>query len=318
MKPLCGRTHRQRGLTLVELMVALALGLFVTGVASLTYLQTASAARYGALASEMNEEGALALQMLRSQIALAGYSSLDASGRRVFTDLPVWGCDKGFADTGGAFGAPGTCNTGGPSNDAIAIGYEASLLNSMALLPVPGQPPAPGNCTGTAIAANAAGVFLADHRFYVDDDVNRTPSLFCRGGTGGGQRSTAALVPNVERLRLRYAITRATTAGAIAPHQVTGIVEASALVTADDWARVAAVEVCVLVRSARPVAADGQTLAQLTRHVACDGTVQTATDRYLRRAYRALVPLPNARPAIPRPFEASGGSVANPYAGLAP
>src|SRR5690606_30409694 len=56
--PLPIRTRRcQHGLTVVELMVAMVLGLFLAGVVSWTYLQTASATRFGALDSQMNEEG---------------------------------------------------------------------------------------------------------------------------------------------------------------------------------------------------------------------------------------------------------------------
>jgi type IV pilus assembly protein PilW len=304
----------QRGLTLVELTVSLALGLLLVGAASLTYLQTAESTRAGALESQMNEDGALALELLQTQLGLAGYSSTDSSGRRAFTGLPVWGCERGFTSTDAVFGAA-ACRNGAsdPRDDTIAVSYEATLFNSQ---PIGSSSSAPGNCRNDGIAVSAHGVIVADNRFFVASDVDGSPALFCRGSIGAGFTGRAALVPNVERLRLRYAITRATTVGQPAPHQVTSLVDAGALTTADDWARVAAVQICLVVRSARPVPPGGLPMDVLTRHVDCDDTVRTATDGHLRRSYRALIALPNARPALPRPYMTNAGVAVNPYAYL--
>jgi type IV pilus assembly protein PilW len=295
-------------------MVSLALGLVLVGAASLTYLQTAGSTRYGALESQMNEDGALALELLQTQLSLAGYSSIDATGRRTFTGLPVWGCERGMTSTDAPFNG-NACNNGAsdPRNDAIAVSYEATRLNSQ-LIGSPGS--VPGNCVNHGIAVGAGGLFMADNRFFIASDVNGTPSLYCRGSNGAGFSNRAALVPNVERLHLRYAITRATTIGQPAPHQVTNLVDASALTTQDDWARVAAVQICLVVRSARPVPAGGIPMDVLTRHVDCNDTVQTANDGHLRRSYRALIALPNARPALPRPYMTNAGTAMNPYAHL--
>ncbi|MCU0943688.1 MAG: hypothetical protein MUE35_14240, partial [Hydrogenophaga sp.] len=80
-------------------MVAVVLGLFLVAVASRFYLQTAEGTRFGALETQMNEEGALALDLLRAQLAIAGYSDRNAGGKRVYTRLPVWGCEMGLSDT---------------------------------------------------------------------------------------------------------------------------------------------------------------------------------------------------------------------------
>ena len=75
----------------------------------------------------------------------------------------------------------------------------------------------------------------------------------------------------------------------------------------------AAVQICLVVRSARPVPPGGLPMDVLTRHVDCDDTVQTANDGHLRRSYRALIALPNARPALPRPYMTGAGVAVNPY-----
>lgn len=220
----------------------------------------------------------------------------------------MWGCDKGFTDTGVAFGSS-ACKATGTANDAIAVGYEATALNSITT----GPTPTPSNCANEAIAA-AGAIPIADNRFYVGNDTDGNPSLYCRGKAVAAFGNSSALVPNIERLRLRYAITRATTRGEVAPHQVTALVDASDLLTEDDWARVAAVDVCLLVRSEQPVPPGGLSADEITRHVDCDGQVRTAADGRLRRTYRTLVPLPNVRPQVPRPYQIDAGVVSNPYA----
>ncbi len=307
------RAAPQRGLTLIELMVAMVLGMFLVAVGTHLYLQTASGTRFGAIESRMNEEGALALELLRSQLAIAGYSERNAAGKRVYVGLPVWGCQRGLADTDAAFGA-GACKAGGPRNDAIVVGHQATLLNSQSIKQN-APPDLPGNCSNNTIVA-VAGSHTADNRFFIAQDANGEPSLYCRGGTGVGFSDRAALVPNVETLHLRYAITRATQPGERAPHQVTAVVDASDLADAAAWTRVAAVDICLIVRSARPVSANGLSMAELTRHVDCEGNVQSAQDGRLRRAYRALVPLPNVRPARPKPFDSANIPAQNPYAHL--
>lgn len=328
MKRHAQRCRLQHGLTLVELMVSLVLGLFLVGVASLMYLQSASGSRFGALESQMNEDAALALGILQSQLQLAGYSALGADGNPLFDIAPLRGCDGGFTDTTdkGAFDLLACEN--GTGNDAIAVRYQATLLNTQ---PIGGDPldprtsPEPGNCANGAIGSttlpSGAQVVVADNRFYVANDENNgnAPTLFCRGSEGPGTAmgNATAIVPNVERLQLSYAITRAPVPNQVAPHQVTSIVDASNLPNTN-WSRVAAVELCIVMRTAAAVPRGGLSLAEVSQFLDCDGTTQNTrtTDGRLRRAYRSLVLLPNLRPALPSPFEASNGVAINPFANL--
>ncbi|RFP80940.1 prepilin-type N-terminal cleavage/methylation domain-containing protein [Hydrogenophaga borbori] len=314
------RAAHQCGFTLVELMVALALGLFLVGVVGFTYLQAAGGTRFGALESQMNEEAALALDTLRSQLRLAGYSDTGADGRRLLKESPLRGCDGGFTSATETGTFDSLACQGGGGNDAIALRFQATAFNTQM---VGSGTALPANCTNVGIAATVLAPqvepWFADNRFYIATDPrnDNTPTLYCRGSDGPGSFSAAAaLVPNVESLQLRYAITRRPTAGEVPPHQVTALVSASDLPPGDEWARVAAVELCLVVRSARAVPRDGLSMNDTTRHIGCDGSAHTATDGRLRRAYRTLVPLPNVRPALPQPYDASAGAVANPYRDL--
>jgi len=308
---------RQAGFTLVEAMVALALGLFVVGLASLVALQAARTARFGALGSQMNEEAALALDLLRHQLELAGFAEPRPGEQPAQAGPFVWGCERGWGNPTGDRAAAGTCAQGGKGSDAIAVLFEANTRNSPQL-PASGQgAETPANCGNRGIGV-VNGRHLAEHRFHIGTDVDQNPALYCLGRVGPGFGPPTALVPNIERLRLRYAITRPVRPGEALPQQVTAFVPASALHAAADWARVAAVEVCVLVRSEWPAPAGDLPPQLLTRHRDCEGRLQTASDGRLRRAYRTLVVLPNLRPRLPRPFESRAGEAANPHRDEAP
>jgi type IV pilus assembly protein PilW len=254
----------------------------------------------------------------------------------------VYGCDLGFAATDADFNAL-ACNGSGTASDAISVRYEATLLNSQ------DAAGAPGNCAHEGIAEWAAAgeggidnMRLADNRYYVaNDEANEnTPTLYCQGRTGAGFGNATALIPNIEDMQVQYAVTAFPTVGDPLPHQVAGYANANEETDATDasprfpaledltipagtpadinnWSRVAAVRICLLARSARPVPtgdnpvgtanADGTTLtAGLGTYVDCKGDSRTATDRFVRRAYVTTIQLRNMRPGLPRDFEEGG------------
>lgn len=330
-----GSRSRQRGLSLVELMVAMTIGLFLMGAVGMLYVNTATSSRASSLESQMNEDAALALELLQQQIQLAGFSSVSASGQRTFAGRAVFGCDGPFVNGSSNFNAL-ACNPA-PANgasDELAVRYEASALNSQT---VAGG--APANCAFEGItawdaftapnnegAAAATPMILADNRYYVANDANGVPSLFCRGRTGTGFGNATALIPNVENMQIQYAVTSLPTAGKAVPHQVAGYAHASTApnpavagsptvtvmglpvpgtgVPMDNWSRVAAIRICLLVRSANPVPAGDTSQADLNFYRDCDGNdVTTATDRRLRRAYVTTIQLRNMRPGLPAAWD---------------
>ncbi|MDQ7747368.1 PilW family protein [Hydrogenophaga pseudoflava] len=316
----------QRGLSLVELMVALTIGLFLLGAVGIIYVNTATTSRSSTLESQMNEDAALALELLQQQIRLTGFSNVDASGNRLFPGQAVRGCDGGFDDNTAVFLDPASppllsCN-GGAGPDALAVRYEASLLNSQTVTDAGGVQ-RPGNCAHEGItawnaqaegAATATAMTLADNRYYIADDADGTPSLFCQGRTGTGFGNATALIPNIEDMQVQYAVTALPSVGNPIPHQVAGYVTADQTAngaevlgdTSINWSRVAAVRVCLLARSARPVPTGDNTLADVGRYIDCDGAEQTPTDRFLRRAYVTTIQLRNMRPGLPSDYELGG------------
>jgi type IV pilus assembly protein PilW len=344
----------QKGLSLVELMVSLTIGLFLLGVVGIIYVNTVTSSRSSTLESQMNEDAALALELLQQQIRLAGFSNVNAAGDRLFAGQAVRGCDGGFSNNaGGAAFAALTCNAAGVGPDAVAVRYEASLLNSQTTRNAAGAD-RPGNCVheslepwGALTALEGAiidNISLADNRYYIANDPNNdnTPTLYCQGRTGAGFGMATALIPNIEDMQVQYALTALPTVGAAIPHQVAGYANATVATTATDsapafpaltgialpagtpagvnnWARVAALRVCLVARSARPVPTgdnpvgtanpDGTTLAAgLGSYIDCNGVSRTATDRYIRRAYVTTIQLRNTRPGLPSDFDGD-----NPY-----
>lgn len=315
---------RQRGLSLIELMVALAIGLFLVGAVSIIYVNTATTSRSSVMEAQMNEDATLALELLQQQVRLAGFSNVNASGARLFPGRAVRGCDGGFTNNAGgtAFEAQ-TCSATATGSDAFAVRYEATLLNSQSVTNAGVQRPA--NCANEGItawnalaegAATATPMTLADNRYYVANDADGTPSLFCQGRTGAGFGNATALIPNIENMQVQYAITALPTAGNPIPHQVAGYVEAQnavlGAVTPANWSRVSAMRVCLLARSARPVPTGDNTTVDIGRYYDCNGAVQTANDRYVRRAYVTTIQLRNMRPGLPAEYQAGN----DPYAYL--
>lgn len=333
----------QQGLSLVELMVALTIGIFLLGAVGIIYVNTTTTSRSSTLESQMNEDAAVALELLQQQIRLTGFSNVDGGGNRLFPAQAIRGCDGGFANTAASFvdvATPPllTCNNGnGP--DALAVRYEASLLNSQTVNDAGVQ--RPGNCVHEGIqpwnalaegASSATPMLLADNRYFIGNDADGTPSLFCQGRTGAGFGIATALIPNIEDMQIQYAVTELPRVGNPVPHQVNGYANgsvASATVPAVDaltiragtpatinnWSRVAAVRICLLARSAAPVPAgdnpigtanaDGTTLTPgLGTYLDCNGVSRTVTDRRLRRAYVTTIQLRNLRPGLPADYAA--------------
>lgn len=315
MKSLPARSSR--GMTLVELLVAMVIGLFLIITVVSVFVTTTASSRVSVITAQMNEDAALAIELLQEQIRLSGYSGQNA-GTRNFTEVPLLGCDGGFtaASATNPFNQL-ICNTGsGP--DALSLRYEATELNSGL-----SNNGLPSDCTSAGIApaiqGNGANISIADNRFYIENDVRNanTPTLFCRGSNGaGGFNPRSALIPNIEDLQLRYAVTRLPVAGQVMPQQVTAHVDASDPALGNiplNWSRVAAVHICLVARSAQPVPLGDNQAGDVGRFVDCNDVVQNPVDRFLRRSYRTTVFLRNARPAVPATFQLNGAVVQNPY-----
>lgn len=294
----------QQGFTLIELLIALGIGILLMSSVLMIMVSAMQSGRVSDAETAMNEEGLIVLNLLQQQIRLAGYANTVTDTGTItknFTGTSIRGCDKGFADAGVAFDSL-TCNTTGNDNAAIAIRYEADLQNTT---PVGTSAPfTASNCQLNGITANTPSAVtgssdfsLADNRYFArtsGTDSGR-PELSCRGAINATTYDVVQpLIENVEQLKFIYGITRTNDAAdmQIVTYKTASEIDSdfSGEAMADRWRRVASVKICVLMRSVEP-ARDNSISGQSYKD--CDGTTQTSTDGYLRRAYITTAQLRN-------------------------
>ena len=314
------RMLRSQGFTLLELLIAMTIGLVILAASLLVYTSSSRGSRLSQVETQLNEDGILALNLIQQQIKQAGYSQQiipSGGGATVlgnYSGLAVRGCDHGFTDSGLAFDLLACASGTGPA--ALAIRYQATAENT---LPTSGGNAT--NCIGNGILAltasqvspmptPAAGTFaLADNRYFITSS-NGHSNLSCRGSESNGAANiigtSQPLLMDVEDVVIRYGVASQGSlelASTYDPlrHQIVSYLSASDIEglslagTIDDptqnrWSRVLSVRVCLVMRSEQPVgdAPDGA-----FNYKACDNTDATSTDKYLRRAFTTTVLLRN-------------------------
>jgi type IV pilus assembly protein PilW len=311
------------GFTLVELLVAVTIGLVVLASSLSLYVASSRGSQMSQVDTQMNEDGILAINLIQQQLKQAGYSRqvIPAAGAAVmgnYAGPAVRGCDGGFTNTAADFDSL-ACTTGSGS-DAVAIRYEATTDNTM---PTTDASPLATNCVGKGInaatasqaspaptPASAAGNYaLADNRYSVTD-ANTQPMLSCRGaeqsGTSNAIGVSQPLLANVESMQILYGVASRPSAELAATydplrHQIISYLTASEVdvlpstsvlpnITEDRWSRVLSVRVCLLMRSDQPVK-DAPAGGMAYKN--CSNVDATGNDGYLRRTYTTTVLLRN-------------------------
>lgn len=316
-----------KGFSLIELMVSLTIGLVIVVAAMSAYIGASGASKMTEAQSRMNEDAQAALSVITQQLRMAGNNPYQANrttlssrnpvyGTTTFTTSPgtftlsafnIRGCDGTFSDVTSATNIDSLTCGGGTTTlaDSIAINYEADRFNTIDT--TAGQPT---DCLGNALATITAtfpattpttalsGTYtVADNRFYVGTSTAIvTPSLYCKGN--GGASTPQPLVENIENMQLTYGTvsatatgTTATVAGYLTADEVNTQTNLASLPVADRWSKVLSVRICIVVRSEGFVAPD----AASAKYMNCEGTLVTAPDLRLRRAYSTTVSLRNRR-----------------------
>ncbi|MEX3948197.1 PilW family protein [Paraburkholderia sp. EG287B] len=253
--------RQQAGHTLLELTIAVALGLVVTLGALSAYRTQRQAYAQANDAAHIHEAGMNALMLIGEQIQMAGFVAADA--RSPLAGPAIFGCAAGRpVDADVAL----VCKPLPSRSDGLAVRYQGDSVSTWPT--VNGQVT---DCLGQGVGV--AGVEIVN-RYYADvaSQTTRGSELYC-AGAGKPQ----PLVEGVERLRLRY-----WTAGAAQA------VDASALAR-DQWASVVAVDLCVLVH--------GAAFARRMRYVDCDGVQAVGADGRARQAFWRHIVLRNVVPA---------------------
>ena len=264
-----------QGQTLLELVVALAIGLLVLGAVLGSFVASGKTARQQVAVAEMVENAQLGLGLISRELLLAGFSvptGLSPSGAsltRAYADRPVFGCKTGFESPRTV--GPVVCAAAG--TDALEVVYEATVDNTLST-----AANLPTDCLGNGLSA-VAGVRIAYNRYYVASGSTGRGELHCASRQGA---SGQPLVDNVQGMTLWFGEANASTPRAVVRY--VGAHEVS------DWRLVISVRVCLLMRSSEPVLDAGEDRLSYTD---CDLVQQSSSDRFLRRAFFSTTTLRN-------------------------
>jgi type IV pilus assembly protein PilW len=323
--------HRARGVSLVELMVALTISMVLVLAATTIHLQTTSTQRAIDQASDAQDAASVTLRILGRELMNAGfYPSVrteSVAGQNVVQgywnplnptpdpaapaayDYGVFGCDGGAFDP-----ATRTCpaaNATAP--DALVVSYFVNDAFGTTI----GQR---GDCTGTDVAGAsvnsgraAAGtsvpptlpLFVANHyqlattSSTINGVTYSSKSLVCNG-IGAGGSTFVPLVTGLDDLQVSYGVytddslvpQRFYRANEIAGLAQLQIGEETSPVSA--WGHISQVRVCVVARTLMGNVANAGNSDPIT-YTNCAGTLvtQAAGDRTLRKTMVQIFGLRN-------------------------
>lgn len=308
------QASRQKGRTLLELMISITIGLVVLGAVSVVYLATTATSRQSLRTSRMSEDAAIVMNILGSNLRMAGYSTprtlVSAGGALVagkkltipdrhFTDYAVRGCDFGFSSAVTASTAFNdiTCSTtAGPA--AFAVRYEGDVFNTFPVnVGSPNADGDPSDCLSAGIDPNADSSYSpgtlytqAEARFSIDTSAsNGTPELYCAGS--GGSSSVRfrrqPLMQFVENMVISYGIANDNFAGNVVRYVTQTQLDAMSGTVSEHWSRVVNVRLCIVMRSEKPDKDGGG------NYIDCAGNSVASAGKYLRRAFTSVFTLRN-------------------------
>lgn len=270
-----------RGITLIELMISIVIGLVVVGAVVVSFVDSGKASRYQAALGQMNQDAQVALNLLSREVQLAGYVSPVQS---LGTTPPLFGCDgtKGAVPFTNpeATGALTCAADTGTTVSALEVVYEADLYNTVVATGTAPSDKVPSDCLGNGFAT-AATPYIVRNRYFVDDTASGRPELYCASNLSTKQ----PLLENVDELQIWYGIVAAATPTQVIRYARAGKDTASTGTVnglgVAEWNNVMSVKICLVMRSAEPILTGEDSLT----YKDCSATDQTSSDKYLRRAY---------------------------------
>ena len=303
-----GRRRQAQGLTLVELMIALAISMVLVLAATSMYLATRESQRSVDQASAAHEAAAYTLRTLGRELmnagffpaarnasaaqanVLSGYSNITS---RAAYDFGIFGCEGAGFDS--AAGTCGTAAAGAPDTLVVSYFTDDSMGSSLGQRNDCGGNDVGGaTVNSTRVGTGGASVpptlplFVANHYTLVDTSMSidgrsvGTRSLACNGN-GSGSADYQAMLSGIDDLQFTYAVYADATR---VPQRFYTASEVNALgnvvidgETLRPWARVVAVRVCVIARTYETAAS-----ISTDRYEDCGGTLQSG-DRSLRKTY---------------------------------
>ena len=319
------RARRQRGVSLIELMVGLALGLAITAALLLLFANASANGQNLARSGVQIENGRYVSELLREDLRLAGfYGETPVKGAIYTTPGPCSTVPTGWT------GVPYTLPTGvqgyGPGDVLDCLAYRKAGTHAIVVrrLGVERVDPTTLATTNTQYhvqysfcsedVTNPRLIFSADpahftlrnractarntvrpyvSRIYYVASCNRCPAgdttpTLKRVDLVGDQLVTTALADGIDDLRLEYGFDL--DANGSADTYLTGLGSSGG---ASAWENVMAIKVHFITRSLDKAAGSGALATAQQFELGGIGTVNVAYDGYTRRAYSSVVRLVN-------------------------
>ncbi|SAL13212.1 prepilin-type cleavage/methylation-like protein [Caballeronia udeis] len=249
----------QRGHTLLELTISVALGLLVVLATISLYRGQRFAYDQATETTRLRDAASTALDLIGQQVQMAGF--VPAGADPADKSPALFGCSPGRpAGSDAAL----VCETLASRSDGIAVRYAADTISTW-----PSSTGSPTDCLGQI----SAGERIVNRYYAKASSSTVEPELYCEGSgkPGTGQ----PLVEGVERLRFGYWLKDASSS-----------VDAAAI-SPDRWPLVVAVDMCVLVRGDSPSA------TARPRYADCDGASVVSADGRVRQVFRRRIALRN-------------------------
>ena len=295
----------QAGVSLMELMISITIGVVILGAILAVYSATSSSGKQSEAATRMSEDAAVAMNYMAGYIRMAGYSSprINAPENSAvvgsvtvalvdsnFDGMAIRGCDGGFSNPTVSTTTSLTCNAT-TATAAISVRFEGDVYNTS---PTGTNPT---DCLNQSVVA--AGVSAADGityplveaRFFVRTGTNSgVPELYCAGNGGSATPpsfTAQPLMQYVESLGVTYGVADNSTSRLVTRYLSAAQLDLEPGGVEDRWKRVVSVKLCLLMRSELPDQnAPGS-------YMNCAGNAVASTDKFLHRAFRSVVTIRN-------------------------
>lgn len=201
--------HRQNGFTIIELMIAVAIGLIITIAVTNAYLSGLGTQQAQSGRSRAQESSRFAFDLLGSSFRKAGYKNPAAPGN-AFCEGTKPPAAAGVCDSPTTTPRLVLLNDPSTINPSAAnlVGTTVSISNNSDVIRVryygEGLTATDGtitDCLGNPVAANV----LVEDTFYVAPDANNDsePTLFCYTSNAPAS-GNVALIPGVEDMQILY------------------------------------------------------------------------------------------------------------------
>jgi type IV pilus assembly protein PilW len=314
---------RQRGLTLVELMVSVALALLVTLAALAAMLTSRQSGSAVEQAANLRDNARLGTELVRRIVLQAGFESLGANTTTregaarwngADPDPDVEGYDNAIVPAGGTTASNGNrpSGCGGITDTSCANGSDVLLVRFQGLS-LDGKPDGSViNCAGQPVGDTADAAQRPRSMFHVRRSAGGEPTLMCSYVDAAGTLRDTELIEGVEVFQVLYGVDGVTpgaapSATASAPSVVQRYLRADQLVvpgnlsgTRANWRRVRAIRIGMVLRgpvgsaAARSLVQTVHPLGYLLRSEAdAYSSFTTPTDGRLRQEVTFTVLLRN-------------------------